>query len=98
MMLEQTKSGIAAIASEVLELHPLLEALFQEHPKISRVEYTHGPYEMGADFVLTRTHDVLGTPEHIGVVAKVGKLDVKLEDVIRQIDQCTDVRRKIDGG
>lgn len=97
-MLEQIKKRLEDISKEVEELHPLLEELFQRHTKISRVEYTHGSDEMGADFVLTRTHDVLGTPEHIGIVAKRGKIHVKLDDVMRQIDQCTNVPRKIDGG
>jgi hypothetical protein len=69
-MLEQVKERIANISNEVKELHPLLHEVFQRQPKILRVEHTHGNEEMGADFVLTHTHDVLGTPEHIGVVAK----------------------------
>lgn len=62
-MLERIKERIVGITDEVKELHPLLEELFRKHPKILQVEYTHGPDEMGADFVLTHTHDVLGTPE-----------------------------------
>lgn len=97
-VLERIRKRITAITNEVKELHPILEELFHNHPEISRVECTHGPGEMGADFVLTCTHAIWGTPEHIGVVAKQGKLDVNLDNVVRQIDQCINIRRKIDGG
>lgn len=97
-MLERIKERIVGITDEVKELHPLLEELFRKHPKILQVEYTHGPDEMGADFVLTHTHDVLGTPEHIGVVAKLGKIHKNFEDVERQIKECVKVPRKVNGG
>lgn len=61
MVQDKTKEKMQAISDEVGELHPVLQKLFEKHPKVSRVEYTHGTEEMGADFVLTRTHDVLGT-------------------------------------
>jgi hypothetical protein len=95
--IERVKRRIAAISNEVDELHPLLEELFQRHPKISHVEYTHGPEEMGADFVLTHAHDVLRTTEYIGIVAKRGKLHLDHSDVERQIGECA-VPRKVDGG
>lgn len=97
-MLEQVKKRITNISSEVNELHPLLKELFQRHPKISRVEYTHGVTEMGADFVLSRTDDILNTTEYVGIVAKRGKIHVDLDSVERQIWECTNVPRKIDGG
>lgn len=97
-MLEQVKERIMNISSEVNELHPLLEELFQRHSKISRVEYTHGVTEMGADFVLSRIDDILNTTEYVGVVAKKGKIHVDLDSVERQVWECTNVPRKIDGG
>ena len=96
-MKEKTRQRIQDISSEVDELHPLLQKLFEKHPKVSRVEYTHGPEEMGADFVLTRTHDVLGTTEYIGIVAKRGKIHQNTSDVERQIEECA-VLRSIEGG
>jgi hypothetical protein len=98
VLLEKLRKRLADISSEVNELHPLLEDLFCRHPKIQRVEYTHGRDEMGADFVLTRTDEILQTTEHVGVVAKRGKIHLNLEDVERQIWECTNVPRKIDGG
>lgn len=97
-MLEQVKRRIANISSEVNELHPLLEELFHRHPKITRVERTHGTTEMGADFILSRTDDIWSTTEYVGIVAKKGKIHVDLGTVERQIWECTNVPRKIDGG
>lgn len=97
-MLEQIKKRIAGISSEVDELHPLLAELFRNHQKILHFEHTHGLDEMGADFVLTHSHDVLGTTEYIGVVAKRGKIHLNLDDVERQIRECTRIPRKVDNG
>lgn len=82
------KSQIAALADEVKDFHPLLRSLFIKLPRITSVEYTHGPHERGADFVLARTDDVIGTTEYIGVVAKLGSLTQKFNDVAEQIDTC----------
>jgi hypothetical protein len=105
IMLERIKHRIESITREVEELHPLLQELFQKHPGISHVEYTHGPNEMGADFVLTSTHEILGTTEHIGIIAKRGKIQQKLDkgsqsvdDIARQIKECISVPRKTDNG
>ena len=97
-MLENTKKRIENISNEVDELHPLLANLFQQHPKISHYEYTHGPDELGADFILTRTDDILDTTEHIGIIAKRGKIHLDLTNVERQIEECTMIPRKIEGG
>ena len=86
------------ITSEVNDLHPLLEELFSRHDEITRHEYTHGVSEMGADFVLTRKDAFLSREEHIGVIAKVGKLHQDLSAVNRQIDECLTIRRHIEGG
>ncbi len=61
------------------------------------VEYTHGPDEMGADFVFSRTHQVLGEVEYVGVIAKIGKLVQDYSDVERQIEECF-IPRTVGGG
>jgi len=96
-MTTAAQDRVARIVDEVEDLHPLLEALFQDHPNITGVEYTHGQHEMGADFVLTRTHEVLGTQQWIGVVAKIGKIHQDLGTIERQIDECN-VPRLVEGG
>lgn len=96
-MQDKTRQRIQSISDEVNELHPLLRKLFEKHPKVSRVEYTHGTEEMGADFVLTRMHDVLNTTEYVGVVAKRGKILQDTSSVVRQIAECS-VPRRIEGG
>lgn len=97
-MLRLIKERIAEIASEVNELHPLLQEVFRRHPKITSVERTHGQDEKGADFILSRLDDVLGDSEYIGVVAKRGKIHTDLTDVNRQIWECTNLPHKIEGG
>lgn len=96
-MTTTTQDRISKISDEVKDLHPLLEALFQDHPQITSVDYTHGSHEMGADFVLTRIHEVLRTQQWIGVIAKTGKIHQDLGDLVRQIDECT-VPRLVEGG
>lgn len=85
------------IVSEVDDLHPLLDRLFKLHPKINSVEYTHGPNEMGADFVLCRIDEILNTPKYIGVVAKAGKIHQDFSDVERQVDECGVIRNVENG-
>ncbi|MDP9484879.1 MAG: hypothetical protein M3Q49_03630 [Actinomycetota bacterium] len=97
-MQEKIKQRIASITSEVDELHPLLRELFRKHPKIPHFEYTHGPEEMGADFVLTHPHELLGSIEYIGIIAKRGKIHQNFDDVERQIRECTQVPREIENG
>lgn len=88
---------IRGIRSEVGEFHPLLRTLFSRLPGIDNVEYTHGPDEMGADFVLTKRDDTLNDIEYIGVIAKTGQIKQDHTDIKRQIDECR-VQRHIDGG
>ena len=96
--LRSANARINAITSELDELHPLLGDLFSRHPEISRVEYTHGPDEMGADFVLARTEPVLNREEHIGLIAKVGKVHQRLDTINRQIEECLTVPRHVEAG
>ncbi len=77
-----------SIKREVDDLHPLLESLLSKLPRVNDVEYCHGVDEMGADFVVTRTDDVLGDTEYIGVIAKLGKIVQNLTEIERQIEEC----------
>ncbi len=88
---------VAAIASEVNDLHPLLRSVFSQFENITNVETTHGTQEKGADFVLTRLDPALGSFSHIGVVVKRGKINNDLAEVNRQIEECS-LPRLIDGG
>lgn len=83
---------IERIDSEVGELHPLLLQIFPKLERVSYVEYTHGPNEMGADFVIERVDAALGTSDYIGVVAKSDKILQNFSDVERQIDECGHLR------
>ena len=89
---------IKHIKSEVRELHPLLDEVFKRHQHILRSEYTHGPAEKGADFVLTRRHEVLNREEYIGVIAKVGKIHQNHRDVADQVEECLTLSRHLEEG
>ena len=86
-----------SIVSEVDHLHPLLGSLLPKLPSVRNVEYCHGVSEKGADFVVTRTNDTFDTVEHIGVIAKVGRIVQDFRDIDRQIDECS-LPRLIEGG
>ena len=88
---------LRAVKDEVKELHPLLRALFANDKSISRLEYTHGTTEMGADFVLARNDPTLGDENYIGIIAKCGGIKQDHSDVKRQIEECA-VERFFDGG
>lgn len=88
---------LSHITDEVGELHPLLKRLLPKMPTVQQVEYTHGPGEMGADFVVTRTDPALSEVQYVGVVAKVGRIVQDFADVERQISECW-VPRYVDGG
>jgi energy-coupling factor transporter ATP-binding protein EcfA2 len=85
---EEKRRRLDAIKDEVAELHPLLRVLFPNMPNVKNVEYTHGPNEMGADFVLSRFDDSFGQLDYIAVVAKVGKIDQpNVSEIDRQIEE-----------
>jgi len=88
---------IERITDEVHGLHPLLSSFLDKLESIQKVEYTHGPNEKGADFVLTRLDPALRSNSYIGVIAKVGKIHQDISEVERQIDECG-MLRKINGG
>ncbi len=77
------------IKDEVSEFHPILNSLFRTLPNISSVEYTHGPNELGADFVLEREDPVLQSRQYVGVIVKTGKISLSnVQDVQRQVNDC----------
>ena len=88
---------IDAISDEVRILHPLLHNTFRQMEGIEEVEYTHGPNEKGADFILTRFDRALSRTHEIGIVAKRGKIQSNNDDVFRQIEECQ-MPRTIRGG
>ena len=91
------KALVEAITDEVRVLHPLLNHVLRHINGVSYVEYTHGPNEKGADFIVSRIDDALGATNHIGVVVKVGKILQNFDDVARQVEECL-MPRAIRGG
>ncbi len=85
------------ISDETKELHPLLEKLLRKLPDVMEVEYTHGPDEMGADFVLSKRDSSLGITSYVGIIAKLGKIHQDFTDIERQIKEC-DVERTFQSG
>lgn len=88
---------LADMQSEVGEFHPFLNQLFKKLPSIAHVHYTHGPDEMGADFVLYREDPALEQRDVVGVIAKLGSIKMDHSDVVRQIDECMVTRPAPDG-
>lgn len=91
------RKRILSIKNEVNDLHPILDSLFNKLPNIQKVEYTHGPNEIGADFVLSKLDDTLGITTYIGVIAKIGNIKQNFIDIERQIEECN-MPRKFQGG
>ena len=88
-MPNELKSRLLNITDEVRELHPLLETIFHKMPTLMKVEYTHGPNERGADFILTKESAEFGDTEYVGVIVKVGKITQGMSSVTEQIEECT---------
>lgn len=85
--MEQWKlDKLRSLTHEVNDLHPVLDNLFKKDQTISRYEYTHGPNEMGADFILARVDPTLGEENYIGLVVKSGDIKQDFSSVERQID------------
>lgn len=97
MIFERTTKQIKAISNEVKELHPLLNELFRNLDTVSHVEYKQGPRESGADFVIVKKDPVWNQDEYVGVVVKSGKITQNSHDVGAQIEQCTTMKRTING-
>jgi hypothetical protein len=83
------RERVESIDDEVRELHPLLQSIFKKLKNISYVEYTHGPDEKGADFVLKKMDAEIDSSHFVGVVAKADKILQNFSDVERQIDECS---------
>lgn len=96
-MSSMLKNRILRIDNEVKQLHPLLESIFKKMSSINKVEYTHGPNEKGADFILTKISEELGDSEHIGVIVKIGKIVQNLSNISEQIEECTLKRHSSNG-
>lgn len=88
---------IRELTNEVEQFHPLLKDLLPKLPNVSKVDYTHGTNEMGADFVVTAHEVTLDTEEYIGLIVKSGNISQDHESLERQIKECA-VPRTIDGG
>jgi hypothetical protein len=87
-MEEDKRKRLENIKNEVADLHPLLKILLPKMPNVKNVEYTHGPNEMGADFLLSRFDETFGQLDYIAIVAKVGKIDQpNVSDIDRQIEE-----------
>jgi hypothetical protein len=96
-MANPKQDKLSSLTDEVKELHPLLNALLPKLPNINNVEYTHGPDEMGADFVLSQRNPTFEFDEYVGVIAKLGKMAQDFSDIERQIEECA-VERTFRGG
>ena len=94
---QKKREQIEEISDEIKALHPLLDDLLRSLNNIRYVEYTHGPHEMGADFVLERFDPTTQEIYYIGVVAKTDKILQNYAEVERQIKECA-VKRLIKQG
>lgn len=83
---------ITAIRDEVKALHPLLNGIFGQMPGIVGHEYTHGPKERGADFILEKEDPGTGRRSYVGVVAKATKITGDVSDIEEQIRECEEER------
>ncbi|AGI24924.1 hypothetical protein H681_15280 [Pseudomonas sp. ATCC 13867] len=93
----QKVERLKSLEKEVQDFHPLLKVLLSRIPYIRSVEYRQGPHENGADFVLEKNDDILGSTTYIGVIVKVGKIKQDQSDIERQVDECG-MERTFDGG
>lgn len=96
-MNDSKKMRIASIKDEVRDFHPLLNILLRKLPSVTRVEYTHGPGEMGADFIFSKRHPILEHEQYVGVVAKTGKITQDISSIDRQIKECSLTRLFLGG-
>ena len=88
---------IRGLTNEVEQFHPLLKELLPKLPRVSKVDYTHGTKEMGADFIVTIRDETLDTEEYIGLVVKSGDIRQDHDSLERQIKECS-VPRMVEGG
>lgn len=95
---EKSKKLENDITREVQDFHPVLRELFTRMESFTKVNYTQGNQEFGADFVLESIGN-FEDEEYTGVVVKVGKITQKdLPEITRQIDECFTVPRYVNNG
>ena len=95
---EKSKKLENDITREVQDFHPVLRELFTRMESFTKVDYTQGNQEFGADFVLESIGN-FEDEEYTGVVVKVGKITQKdLPEITRQIDECFTVPRYVNNG
>ena len=97
--LKERKQRLEGLASEVDDLHPMLEVLFKKMPGIAEVRYTHGQREYGADFVLKKHDEATQRDRYVGIVAKLGGITQSgLSEIDRQIEECRLLERPAEHG
>ena len=97
-MRQLIKKKLSEIENEVKDLHPLIEIILSKIPNIIHVNYTHGPNEMGADFILTQSDEIFKNNFYIGVIVKKGAIkQTNLPDIEKQIQECEIPRLAEDG-
>ena len=90
---------IEQLNDEVNELHPFLKDLFAKFPDIKHIEYTHGNFEYGCDFVLVREDTMLLVEKYIGVIVKSTKVNQSgIETIERQINESFKMKKIILNG
>lgn len=93
MEFSDKRNFIENISDEVGKLHPLLENVIPKLQNVKSIEYTHGQYERGADFVVQIEHATTSRISHVGVVAKCGKIGAsKVSEIEEQIKECAEER------
>jgi hypothetical protein len=91
---------IQSLKDEVKQFHPFLRSLFiamVNKDVLINVDYTHGPNELGADFILTKRDSILGENTAISVIVKTGSLRNALGEVERQIEESKAPRKDQNG-
>lgn len=91
--------ALGNIQREVDDFHPHLLEFLGKLEGVTNVEYTHGPNEWGADFVLTKQESLTGKTVYVGVIVKNTKINqTVVDEVNRQISECAKIKRKIGNG
>ena len=94
-----TEKLLSNLKSEVRDLHPHLQELFNKINGIREVEYTHGPNEFGADFIITKQDNITSEIRYVGVIAKNNGINQGATDeIVRQIKECVSIKRPINNG
>lgn len=87
------------LKSEVEDLHPHLREFFGKINDIQYVEYTHGPDEWGADFILIKKTNITDEIRYVGVIVKNKNITQKdVDEIKRQIKECVTMERPINNG